>query len=122
MGRIFEWISLCALGVLMIGTWKVFFFISSLVLPLVYTFGMAPGNILGYLLEYKNPGAELGYLVRFLSDIILVNSAGSLTGSSVGISPMLLLVNCTGSLSGIFHGTLLVMPLWFQSGSGSYRC
>ena len=115
-------VSRCALGVLMIGTWKVYLVGFSLVLLLVYPVGMALGNLLGCLLECKNPGAELGYLVRFLSCLIPVNSPGSLPAYSVGITPILLLGNCTGFLLGIFYGTLLDMPLWFQFGSGSYRC
>ena len=78
-------VSLVALGGLMIGTW---------VGPLVGAY-LVPfiglklftnlENLLGYLIGYKNPGAILGSLVRYLDGTILANIPGYLPVSSVGI-------------------------------------
>ena len=75
------------------------------------------GNIIGSLIEYTNSGAELSYLVKYLSGVILENLPWSLPRSSVGMSYRLFLGNWTGSLLVIFPGTLLGVPLGLQVGS-----
>ena len=62
-----------------------------MVLPIGSAFGMDIDNKIGPLLEYTNPGDILGSLFCYLTDMILVNTTGSLLGNSVIISPRALI-------------------------------